>query len=158
MKLIIGFYKSASATPSWLRFNWETDYRKIELGQSLHISRCRHRIPEVYNCVSCSRISGQQDVTVRQSLRKVNLTHRYQLEEQLFCNVVNWCSKNYVLRLDTAFKRFLFWKKGSLYLKELYTIKMINGGTNYQKIPLIKTCSSSIRIESSSCIRTRIFK
>jgi hypothetical protein len=42
--------------------------------------------PEVKTDFHIPEYRGQQDVTVRQSLGKVNLTHRYQLEERFVHN------------------------------------------------------------------------
>jgi hypothetical protein len=63
----------------------------------------------------------QQDATVKQALGKVNLTHRYMLEERFVHNASKVTLENattFYLRFRSSPSRLYFWKKEN-YLKEL---------------------------------------
>jgi hypothetical protein len=111
---------------------------KVEVGAGFAYLSVATQDPEIKAGFHIPEYRGQQDVTVRQSLGKVNLTHRYQLEERFVHNA----SK---LRLEdgtTFYLRFryriqgdyTFWKKDKQYLKGiLHDEIMINGGNKIIK-------------------------
>jgi hypothetical protein len=111
---------------------------KLELGAGFVYISVATQAPDIKTGFHIPEYRGQQDVTVRHSLGKVNLTHRYQLEERFVHNA----SK---LRLEdgtTFYLRFryriqgdyTFWKKDKQYLKGIMHDEiMINGGNKIIK-------------------------
>jgi hypothetical protein len=85
----------------------------------------------------------QQDATVKQALGKVNLTHRYMLEERFVHNA----SKVTLENATTFYLRFRYRVQADYTLEERkYYLKgivsdeiMINGGNKIIKTHLIKT-------------------
>jgi hypothetical protein len=106
---------------------------KLELGVGFAYFSVARQDPEIKTGFHITEYRGQQDITVRQSLGKLNLTHRYQVEERF----VNSASKLMLEDETTFYLRFryriqgdyTFWKKDKKYLKGiLYDEIMINGG------------------------------
>jgi hypothetical protein len=111
---------------------------KLELGAGFAYFSVATQDPDIKTGFHIPEFRGQQDVTVRQSLGKVNLTHRYQLEERFVRNA----SKLMLEDGTTFYLRFryriqgdyTFWKKDKQYLKGiLYDEIMINRGSKIIK-------------------------
>lgn len=110
----------------------------LELGAGFAYFSVATQDPEVKHGFDIPEYRGQQDITVRQSIGKVNLTHRYQLEERFVHNV----SKAVLEDRTTFYLRFryriqgdyTFWKKEKQYLKGILSDEiMINGGNKIIK-------------------------
>ncbi|SEQ18215.1 Protein of unknown function [Flavobacterium frigoris] len=111
---------------------------KVELGAGFAYFSVATQNPEVKNEFHVPEYRAQQDVSIRQALGKVNLTHRYQLEERFIRNA----SKLQLEDGTTFYLRFryriygdwTFWKKDKRFLKAIfYDEIMINGGNKIIK-------------------------
>ncbi|WP_245712045.1 DUF2490 domain-containing protein [Flavobacterium gillisiae] len=111
---------------------------KVELGAGFAYFSVATQDPEVKNGFHIPEYRMQQDATVKQVLGKVNLTHRYMIEERyihkstttgLVDGTAFYLRFRYRLQGD-----YTFWKKEKQYLKGiLYDEIMINGGNKIIK-------------------------
>ncbi|WP_016988641.1 DUF2490 domain-containing protein [Flavobacterium sp. ACAM 123] len=111
---------------------------KFDLGAGLAYFSLATQDPEVKNGFHIPEYRVQQDVTVKQVLGKVNLTHRYLLEERFVRNASKLASEEgttFYLRFRYRIQGdYTFWKKASKYLKGIiYDEIMINGGNKIIK-------------------------
>lgn len=111
---------------------------KVEIGAGFAYFSVATQDPEVKTGFHIPEYRGQQDVTVRQSLGKLNLTHRYQLEERFIHNASKLMLEDgttFYLRFRYRIQGdFIFWKKDKQYLKGIvYDEIMINGGNKIIK-------------------------
>lgn len=111
---------------------------KVEVGAGFTYFSVATQEPEVSTGFHVPEYRLQQDVSVKQSLGKINLTHRYQLEERFIQN----SSKLMIEDGTTFYLRFRYriqgdftiWKKDKQYVKGiLYDEIMINGGNKIIK-------------------------
>jgi hypothetical protein len=111
---------------------------KIELGAGLAYFSVATQDPEVNTGFHIPEYRLQQDATVKQALGKVNLTHRYMLEERFVHNASKLMLEGgttFYLRFRYRVQAdFTFWKKEKHYLKGIvYDEIMINGGNKIIK-------------------------
>jgi hypothetical protein len=111
---------------------------KVELGAGFAYFSVATQNPEVKTGFHIPEYRGQQDVTIRQTLGKLNLTHRYQLEERFVhntCKLMLQDGTTFYLRFRYRIQGdFFFWKKDQQYLKGIvYDEIMINGGNKIIK-------------------------
>ena len=111
---------------------------KIEVGAGFAYFSVATQDPEVKNSFHIPEYRIQQDVTVKQSLGKVNLMHRYLLEERFVHNSSKLMLENgstFYLRFRYRIQGdYTFCKKEKQYLKViLYDEIMINGGNKIVK-------------------------
>jgi hypothetical protein len=111
---------------------------KVELGAGFAYFSVATQDPEVKTGFHIPEYRLQQDATVKQTLGKVNLTHRYMIEERFVHNA----SKLMLEDGTTFYLRFryriqgdyTFWKKEKQYLKGILSDEiMINGGNKIIK-------------------------
>ncbi|UQD55957.1 DUF2490 domain-containing protein [Flavobacterium sp. K5-23] len=111
---------------------------KIELGVGFDYFSVATQDPEIINGFHIPEYRAQQDVTVKQSLGKINLSHRYMIEERFVHN----SSKLMLEEGTTFYLRFryriqgdyTFWKNEKQYLKGIvHDELMINGGNKIIK-------------------------
>jgi hypothetical protein len=111
---------------------------KVELGAGFAYFSVATQDPEVKTGFHIPEYRLQQDATVKQALGKVNLTHRYLLEERFVQNASKFMLEDgatFYLRFRYRVQGdYTFWKKGKHYLKGiLYDEIMINGGNKIIK-------------------------
>ena len=111
---------------------------RVELGAGFAYFSVATQDPEVENGFHIPEYRFQQDVTVKQALGKVNLTHRYLLEQRFVHNA----SKVMLEDGTTFYLRFryriqgdyTFWKNEKQYLKGILSDEiMINAGSKIIK-------------------------
>ncbi|WP_026708315.1 DUF2490 domain-containing protein [Flavobacterium frigidarium] len=111
---------------------------KVELGAGFAYFSVATQDPEVKTGFHIPEYRLQQDATVKQTLGKVYLTHRYMIEERFVHNA----SKIMLEDGTTFYLRFryriqgdyTFWKKEKHYLKGILSDEiMINGGNKIIK-------------------------
>jgi hypothetical protein len=111
---------------------------QIELGAGFAYFSVATQDPGIKTGFDVPEYRGQQDISVKQSLGKITLTHRYQMEERFFRNF----NKGGLADGTTFFLRFryriqgdyTFWKKEQQYLKAIISDEiMINGGNKIIK-------------------------
>ncbi|EIA09691.1 hypothetical protein HJ01_01109 [Flavobacterium frigoris PS1] len=111
---------------------------KVELGAGFAYFSVATQDPDIKTGFHIPEYRLQQDATVRQTLGKVNLTHRYMIEERF----VHKASKVMLEDGTTFYLRFryriqgdyTFWKKEKQYLKGILSDEiMINGGNKIIK-------------------------
>lgn len=111
---------------------------RVELGAGFAYFSVATQDPEVKNGFHIPEYRFQQDVTVKQALGKVNLTHRYLLEQRFVHNA----SKLMLEDGTTFYLRFryriqgdyTFWKNEKQYLKGILSDEiMINAGSKIIK-------------------------
>ncbi len=112
--------------------------KHTDLGAGFAYFSVATQIPEVTFDFNLPEYRGQQDVSWKQEIGKIVLSHRFQIEERFFQN----SNKDGFLPGTTFFWRFRyrlqgeysFWKKESQFLKAIvYDELMINGGENVVK-------------------------
>jgi hypothetical protein len=111
---------------------------KIELGAGFAYFSVATQDSEVVLGFNVPEYRGQQDISVKQSLGKIILIHRYQIEERFFHDF----NKEGLVDGTTFFLRFryrlqgdyAFWKNEEQYLKAIISDEiMINGGNKIIK-------------------------
>jgi Protein of unknown function (DUF2490) len=112
--------------------------KQVEFGAGIAYFNVATQDPNVDLGFHVPEYRGQQDVTLVQQFGKLNLTHRYQIEERFFQNFTNQGLEDGT----TFFLRFRYriqgdmdvWKKGNKFWKAiLYDEIMINGGNKIIK-------------------------
>ena len=111
---------------------------KIELGVGFAYFSVATQDPKVKTGFHIPEYRLQQDATVKQALGKVNVTHRYMLEERFVHNASKVMLENgttFYLRFRYRVQAdYTFWKKEKYYLKGIvYDEIMINGGNRIIK-------------------------
>jgi hypothetical protein len=111
---------------------------QIELGVGFAYFSVATQDPEVDLGFNVPEYRGQQEVSIKQSLGKITLTHRYQIEERFFRNF----NKGGLVDGTTFFLRFRYrlqgdynvWKSEKQYLKAIVSDEiMINAGNKIIK-------------------------
>lgn len=111
---------------------------KVELGSGFAYFSVATQNPEVKNDFHVPEYRVQQDISIKQSLGKVNLTHRYLLEERFTHNSTKMQLENgttFYLRFRYRIQGdYTFWKKEKRFLKGILSDEiMINGGNKIIK-------------------------
>lgn len=118
-----------------LRQKWND---KIEWGIGGVYSNVATQDPEVINPFHGKEYRGQQDITIKQSVGKINLSHRYQIEERWIKNASQFRLEggtSFYLRYRYRIQaEYAFFKKDALYLKGILNNEiLINGGNKIIK-------------------------
>ncbi|WP_366185083.1 DUF2490 domain-containing protein [Flavobacterium ovatum] len=118
-----------------LRQKWND---KIEWGIGGVYSQVATQDPEVIKPFHGEEYRGQQDITLKQRLGKINLSHRYQVEERWIRNASQYRLEggtSFYLRLRYKFQaEYAILKKEKQYLKGIvYDEILINGGNKIIK-------------------------
>lgn len=113
-------------------------YDELELGAGFAYFSVATQDPEVVSVFNKPEYRGQQDITLKQNLGKINLNHRYQIEERFFQNFDSQGLTNgttFAMRFRYKLQGdYAFWKKEKQFLKAVIADEiMINAGSKTVK-------------------------
>jgi len=111
---------------------------KVELGSGFAYFNVASQDTDIDLGFNKPEYRGQQDITLKQNLGKINLNHRYQIEERFFQNFDSQGLTNgttFAMRFRYKLQGdYVFWEKEKQFLKAVISDEMmINAGSKIVK-------------------------